>query len=167
MTIRIFANPYDITAHGFYFSNMADFESLYSSQLPVEEYEIEFIDGSDAELALFSAMKVSQANLEGYFELLDDLGDDDHTQAAVCYILENHLTDDPTDAVREASDLSLFEGSVEDYAWNYLEDCVFTKSTPSIFRNYFDVPSFARDLELGGDVTTFDWCGRHFVVSGA
>jgi hypothetical protein len=68
--------------------------------------------------------------------------------------------------MEQSGDVSLFEGTVEDYAWGYLEDCVFTQSTPEIFKNYFDVKSFARDLELGGDVTTFDWCGRQFVASG-
>jgi hypothetical protein len=40
-------------------------------------------------------------------------------------------------AVEQSSDVSLFLGTAEDYAWEYLEDCVFTKDTPKIFKNYF------------------------------
>jgi hypothetical protein len=111
-------------------------------------------------------MKVSQATISKYFDTIDNLGSDENRAAAVCYLLENGIASDIDDAVEPSSDVSLFEGTVEDYAWEYLEDCVFTKSTPEIFRNYFDVKSFARDLELGDDVATFTWCGRRFVASG-
>lgn len=167
MTVRLFANPYDISAQGFYFSSPEDFESQYEGHLPTEEYEIDFIDGTAAELALFNAMKVTQAALDEYFELISELDDDDMAQVSVCYLLENGIATDAADAVKRSSDLTIFEGTLKDYAWEYLEDCVFTKETPDIFRNYFDVEAFARDIELGGDVTTFEWCGRHFVVSGA
>lgn len=166
MTVRLFANPYDISAQGFYFSSAEDFEFQYENHLPTEEYEIDFIDGTAAELALFNAMKVSQVSLDEYFELISDLDDDDTAQVGVCYLLENGIASDAADAVSRASDLTIFEGSLKDYAWEHLEDCVFTKETPKIFRDYFDVDAFARDLEIGGDVTTFDWCGCHFVVSG-
>jgi hypothetical protein len=167
VTVRLFANPYDITAKGFYFSSIEDFTSQYEDHLPTEEYEIDFIDGTHAELALFNAMKVSQASLDEYFEIISDLDDDDMAQVGICYLLENGIASDTADAVSRASDLTIFEGSLKDYAWEYLDECVFTKETPNIFRNYFDVDAFARDLDVGGDVATFDWCGRHFVVSGA
>jgi hypothetical protein len=166
MTLSLFANPYDITASGFYFSSAADFEAKFESHLPVEEYEIEFIDGDEAESEIFNAMKVSQANLVRYFEVIEELESDELRSAALCYLLGNGIASNIDDAMEQSSDVSLFEGTVEDYAWEYLEDCVFTKDTPEIFKNYFDVKSFARDLELGGDVTTFDWCGRKFVASG-
>jgi len=45
-----------------------------------------------------------------------------------------------------------FKNGLEDYAYELVQDCYFTKETPDIFIRYFDYTSFARDLELNGDV---------------
>jgi len=35
--IKLYANPYDITAHGWYFSTAEDFEKKFKKHLPVED----------------------------------------------------------------------------------------------------------------------------------
>lgn len=42
--------------------------------------------------------------------------------------------------------------TLEDVAYNLVEECYFTKDTPSIFTNYFNYEAFARDLGHEG------WC---------
>lgn len=40
--------------------------------------------------------------------------------------------------------------TLEDVAYDLIEDCYFTKETPEIFRTYFDYAAFARDLHFDG-----------------
>ena len=46
--------------------------------------------------------------------------------------------------------------SLEDFAYEFLEDTGQLESVPENLRPYFDYEKFARDLELGGDVFTID-----------
>lgn len=46
--------------------------------------------------------------------------------------------------------------SVEDYAENFLEDMGTFQNVPDMLRNYFDFGAFARDMQMGGDITTAD-----------
>jgi antirestriction protein len=40
--------------------------------------------------------------------------------------------------------------NLEDYAYELVEECYFTKDTPDIFKTYFDYEAFARDLGYEG-----------------
>lgn len=46
--------------------------------------------------------------------------------------------------------------SLEDFAYEFLEDTGQLESVPDNLRPYFDSEKFGRDLELGGDVFTID-----------
>lgn len=70
----LYAQPYNIDAVGFYFTSAEEYEQKAEGLTdrygcPVEEFEIQYIDGDDG--ALFSAVGVDQSNLEAWFELLD------------------------------------------------------------------------------------------------
>jgi len=57
--------------------------------------------------------------------------------------------------------LGRFE-SLEDWAWDYLESSGELDKIPEHLRSYFDTKSYARDLELNGDVFTVeDGCEVH------
>ncbi|WP_245597398.1 antirestriction protein ArdA [Leisingera caerulea] len=78
----LFAQPYDISATGFYFEDFADYETKAAALRnhygqKVEEFEIQFIDGEAIDCALASAIGINQANLPQYFELVEELGDHD------------------------------------------------------------------------------------------
>ena len=52
MTTTLFANPYDISASGFYFTSMEEYDAKSAALRnecgqPVEEFEIDYIDGDD------------------------------------------------------------------------------------------------------------------------
>lgn len=44
--------------------------------------------------------------------------------------------------------------TLEEVAEEYVNDCLFTKDTPDIFRRYFDYEAFARDLSFDGYTET-------------
>ncbi|ASF49165.1 hypothetical protein [Methylophaga nitratireducenticrescens] len=71
--ITICAVSYDTSAAAFYFSTIAEYNEKYTKRLPVEEYEIQFIDGDNPKL--FSEAVICQSNLEFWFDSLADLDD--------------------------------------------------------------------------------------------
>jgi len=166
MSIVLHATPYAFDAAGFYFTSHEDYEQKYDTHLPIEEYEIQFIDGPDEALNLFNAMKVSQANVGDFFEAWENLEDEPQTLALVCHLMTDHSYQDVSDAREKAKDVSVFEGTVKDYAYDFVESAYFTRETPSIFKTYFDYDGFARDLEANGDVETLSIRGTSYVVSG-
>ncbi len=82
--LKLYAQPYDIEASGFYFSSLEEYEkkakknkNSYGQQ--VEEYEYQFIDGSDFDngqkvldaLGLEKFMEVSDGWMKDKIELLE------------------------------------------------------------------------------------------------
>jgi hypothetical protein len=64
---RLYAQPYDISAHGFYFETAAEYNEKASKLRnsygwPVEEFELQFIDGESIDAKLFEALGVHQGN---------------------------------------------------------------------------------------------------------
>ena len=93
-----FAQPCNFGAVGFYFGDLDEYQAKIGMVvgdfgMPVEEFEIQYIDGGEA--ALFEAVGVNQANLPAWFDLLDQLdGDEDRTLiachlAGLCYFLND------------------------------------------------------------------------------
>ena len=81
----LFANPYNIDAGGFYFESADEFTEKSPNLTdryvnPVEEFEIDFIDGDDA--TLFNACGIYQANLSTYFDDIEPLSE---TEKAALY----------------------------------------------------------------------------------
>ena len=77
---RFYAQPYDIMACGFFFTDADDYETkrkacrnAYGRQ--VEEFEIQFIDGDDLDAALFDALSVNQSNIIAFMARLDEWED--------------------------------------------------------------------------------------------
>jgi len=73
----LFAQPYDITANGFYFHSVEDYnenaeKSRNSAGFPVEEYELQFIDGESIDAALFKALDVNQANFGAFLDACEE-----------------------------------------------------------------------------------------------
>lgn len=158
------ATPYDISASGFYFSTYEEYAAKAATHCNaygqhVEEYEIQFIDGDNPRL--FSALSVNQATLAKWFEHFEALDDDEAVKAIYLAEVEGVAMDDIQD---QLDDVHLTEGSVTDYAQQYLEDSGLLAEVPESLRYYFDVEAFARDLVLGGDVTTFEVDGTIYVV---
>lgn len=163
------ATPYGIYEgfSGFYFESLEDYEAKYDAaeeKYGCKEYEIQFIEGGDNTLKLFDAMKVNQGNLDDYFEYCDKL--DDINMIAMDY-LTGCSGYSFTDALDKQDDVQIFEGTAVEYAAELMEDCYFSSDTPAIFRNYFDYDSFARDLEIEGNIYCLRIDGQDYVITNA
>ena len=151
------ATPYDINAHGFYFSTLEEYQekaekhtNIYGES--VEEYEIQFIDGEYPEL--FRELEINQANLDQWFEHFEDMEEE---EALKCL----YLASDRSMTIKEILDFDkdeiyLFEGTPKEYAENYLEETGMLDQIPENLRYYFDYDAFARDLVLGSDIAEFE-----------
>lgn len=167
MTNQYHATPYDISASGFYFSTYEEYCEKAATHTnsygqPVEEYEIQFIDGDN--YRLFNALGVNQANLESWFEEFEDLDEEEAIKAI--YLAEDLGYN--MEAIKDKlDDVCLFEGTAKEYAYSYLEDTGLLNEIPESLRYYFDTEAFARDMVLGGDINEITVDGSNFVVWGA
>ncbi len=145
-----FAQPYNISATGFYFADMEEYMTKATAAVddfgqPVEEFELQYIDGDHA--ALFNALRVSQASLADWFELVDELGEDEDRYVIACHLADlgyamNELAD-------RWDDYSLFRGTAADYAAEIVADCY---DLPDTIVAYIDFERLGRDMVLGGDI---------------
>ena len=150
----LYANPYGYGGSGFYFKSPEEYEKKYKANLhkgdspPYEEYEIDFIDGSAFELAVFEALEVHQGDVKKYFDLLDELDED---LMPAIHALTDYGGYDFKDALEKAEEAHLFEGSLTDAAYEYV-DSVGWEGMGDSASNYFDYDGFGRDIRIEGSM---------------
>jgi hypothetical protein len=148
--IQLHAQPYNIDATGFYFETLEAYDAKVAAckdafGCPVEEFEIQFIDGDDLEGELATAISLSQANMTRYLELIEDSDEDELTRLII--------------GLSEGYDLGTFDtDSIEIYEVEYLADQFIDEGmygeVPENLRNYLDTEMMGRDLGYDGYVET-------------
>jgi hypothetical protein len=73
---QLFAQPYDISATGFYFLTAEQYQEQSTKTrndrgFRVEEYEIQFIDGESIDAKLFEPLGVNQCNFREFLDACD------------------------------------------------------------------------------------------------
>ncbi|MFP6557306.1 antirestriction protein ArdA [Paraburkholderia sp. B3] len=162
------AQPYNLDARGFYFTSMEDYTAKAEANTdrwgaPVEEYELQFIDGTDAEAELFAALGINQANLEAWFDDVVDL--DEREQAALSYIVGD-LGYSLADALDKIDDVNLYAGSLVEAATELFDE-LYLHDIPQAVRYYVDYEAFARDQRLAGAMTETEFAGTTYTVTNA
>lgn len=153
----LFAQPYDISARGFYFDTASEY-SAKASKLkndygqPVEEFEIQFNGGDGLDAKLFEALGVNQANHEAFFEAVTDWSDDDKIKVIIAVGEAGYkftLGDDEPDQF----EVDLYQAdSLADLAAQFVEEGLYGEM-PDPLRNYIDYDAIARDLSVDyGDI---------------
>ncbi|WP_035383106.1 antirestriction protein ArdA [Ferriphaselus sp. R-1] len=164
---EFYAQPYNLDARGFYFTTTEEFETL-SSQcvdaygLPVEEFEIQFIDGTSAEADLFRACSVNQANLGQFLALLDET--DDHQLPALAYLCD--LGYSMEQAMNSMDDVTIFHGNLSDAAEELFDEC-YLHQIPEHLHAYIDYDCFANDCQISGDMVEFEFGGETYTITNA
>jgi len=166
MNNQYFAKPYNGDVSGFYFTDYADYSEQVASLVdsygePVDELELYFIDGDNAQL--FNAIGINQANLEQWFNELESLGGEELIKAI--YLAE-FLNVDMSNIPDQLDEVSLFEGRSDEYAEEYITDSGLLDDMPENLRYYFDVEAFARDMLLSGDINEVEIMGTTYVAWG-
>lgn len=149
---QVYINPYVDSSKGFYASSKKQYlEGVEKLQRRgIEEYEVDFIDGSSAHAALFKALKIGPSDVELWFDTIEDLDDDQ--MAALYHRAELGVDwrEDLDEIESRTLDPWPREGTVRDYAEQLVDDIgVESVSNPEF---YFDFESFGRDLRISGDL---------------
>ena len=106
----LFAQPYNLDAQGFYFHSTEEFETQSENLrdrfgCPVEEFEIQFIDGEGADL--FEACGINQSNLFMWFDEIEVL--DEHEKISL-HFLAGILGYSLDSAMNKIDEVSIFHG---------------------------------------------------------
>jgi antirestriction protein len=155
-----YAQPYDISATGFYF----DTEDQYQAKIrtikndygqTVEEFEIQFIDGETIDAQLTEAIGINQANICQAMELIDEWSDDQKVRAIIavgeCGYSFNSKRFDP-----DHIDIDLYEiDSLRDLAMQFVDDGLFGE-IPERISMYLDYEMIARELACDYSMISID-----------
>ena len=165
---NFYAQPDSLDAGGFYFSDFEDYEAKVEALRdcwgnPVEEFEIQFIDGSSEQSALFQACGVGQANLEAFLEMLDEVPE---YQFSALYYLCGVQGYGMAEALDKLDEVTIFSGSLEDASAELFDEC-YAHEIPENLRVYIDYSAFARDCLCGGDMAEFEFAGETCTCTNA
>ena len=161
MTI-LYAQPYDISADGFYFESADDYAAKAKANRnshgdPVEEYEIQFIDGEDLNCALAKAWELNQANFPAFYEAAENWEQDDK----LCYIVAVGECGYAQDSDPSQLDVTLYQlSSMRELAVQFVEDGLYGEIPKRLFF-YLDYDAIARDLSM--DYSEITIAGTHYI----
>lgn len=152
---QLYAQPYNLDATGFYFDSLDMYQTRArqchdSFGLPVEEFEIMFIDGDDLDCALANAWSLDQASLQHYFNAVENWSDDDKLIYAIAVGECGYAQDsDPSQL-----DVDIYTGmTLRDLAHMFVDEGLF-RAIPENVECYLDYDRIARDLSVDYTETT-------------
>jgi len=161
---QLYAQPYHLFATGFYFATAEEF-SVKSSELrnefgePVEEFEIQFIDGEAIDCALAKAIGLYQGTVGQFFTAVDAW---DHQQKLVIILAVDACGYDFTEDMQpEDFDLDVYAlDSLRELAEQFVEEGLFGDISERL-QGYLDYEAIARDLAV--DYSEAEIAGTHLV----
>lgn len=159
------AQPYDLAATGFYFESAEEFaakmaKAANSYGQPVEEFEIQFIDGENIDCALAEAWGINQANIRSYFDAVESWSDQDKT-AVIIAVAEAGFSFDPETITPSDFDIDIYHvRSMTDLAEDFVAEGLFG-DIPDHLTPYIDYDAIARDLAI--DYTETEIAGDHLI----
>jgi antirestriction protein len=148
----LFAQPYDISAHGFYFDSFDDYAQKSATLRndygdPVEEFEIQFIDGDDIDCVLASAWSLHQGGISTFFDAVSDW--DDHQKITfIIAVGECGYAFDPASGHPDDFEVDIYEmDSLTALAESFVDEGLYG-DIPEILAFYIDYEAIARDLSV-------------------
>ena len=163
----LFAQPYDVSACGFYFDSFEDYSDKASNLKnthgqPVEEFEIQTIDGEEIDCAMAKAWDIHQGDIAAFFEAVDDW--DEHQK--LCFIIavgECGYSFDPATDHPDQFDVDIYEmDSLKELAEHFVDEG-FYGDIPERLQFYIDYQAIARDLAVEYSELTI--AGKRFVYA--
>ena len=165
---QLFAQPYDISANGFYFDTVERYDDKAKSLRnsygePVEEFEIQFIDGDDIDAAVFRALGVHQGDISSFLEACEEWDYEDKVRAIIAVGEVGYDFDFKSDHPAYF-DVDIYEfENLRDLAEQFVDEGLFG-DIPENIQCYLDYDAIARDLGVDYSETTI--AGRRYVWRG-
>ena len=161
---QLHAQPYDLSATGFYFETADEFDTRAKALRndygdPVEEFEIQFIDGESIDCDLAKAIGINQANFVQYLVGVDTW-EDWEKQTLIIAIGECGYNFEP-DLDPIQFDVEIHEvDSLRELAEQFVDEGLYGE-VPEAFQYYIDYEAIARDLAV--DFSEITIAGERYV----
>lgn len=162
--LTLYAQPYDILAKGFFFESAESYAAQATTKtnhygLPVEEFEIQVIDGDPLDIALADATQVHQGDIPAIYDAIDRL--DDHQKQAAIIALREGLSFSLTEDEPDDLDIDIYPiDSLRELAEQFVDEGLFG-DIPERLQFYIDYDAIARDL--GMDYTEASIAGERVI----
>lgn len=162
---QLHAQPYDISANGFYFETVEEFTTKAKTNRndygqEVEEYELQFIDGEAVDCDLAKAWGINQANFGQYLEAVDDW-DDHQKKMFIIAVGQCGYSFDPDTINPDDFDVDIYAvESMKKLAGQLIDEGLFGK-IPEHLANYIDMDAIAYDP--GYDYTETEIAGETLI----
>ncbi len=152
MSISLYAQPYDLSATCFYFCSAEEFKAKSSALKnihgdQVEEFEIQFIDGSDLDHAFAKAFSLYQSNISAFFEIIERWED----WQKICFIIavgECGYSYDVNTLGPNDYDVDIYaETSLRELVEQFVQEGLYG-DIPAPLASYIDYEAIARDLSV-------------------
>ena len=163
----LYANPYDISASGFYFESAEDYHAKAKALRndygePVEEFEIEFIDGDEIDCALAKAWWLYQSNFASFFDACEDW-DEEQKRRFIIAVGECGYSFDPAKDTPDQFDVDIYEcDCMRELAESFVDEGLYG-AIPDHLANYIDYDAIARDLSM--DFTETEIAGVRLIYA--
>ncbi|MGH1416954.1 MAG: antirestriction protein ArdA [Pelagimonas sp.] len=148
---QLHAQPYDLAASGFYFETAEEYTEKAAKLRndygdPVEEFEIQFIDGERIDCALAAAIGLYQSNITQFFKAVEDWDDDQKTRVILAVAECGY--DFTADTQPDDFDLEIYPvETLRELAEQFVEEGLFG-DIPERLQFYIDYDAIARDLGM-------------------
>ena len=125
-----YAQPYNISVTGFYFTSAQEFESKADKLRnrfgePVEEFEIHFIDGEAIDFELARALGIHQVDVGAFIEAAEVWGEHEK-RVLIIAAGECGYTVDLKDADPDSFDIDIYEGlTMRDLEIQFVDEGLF------------------------------------------
>lgn len=165
--ITLHAQPYDISATGFYFETVEQYQEHADKAVndygdPVEEFEIQFIDGDALDCALAQAWSLSQFNIEAYLQAAEEW-DEDRKRRYIIAVGECGYSHDQIANCPDSDAVDIYYiDSLRDLAESFVDEGLYGE-IPDTLTNYIDYDAIARDLSV--DFTETEIAGERLVYA--
>lgn len=161
---QLFAQPYDISANGFYFDSVEEYQAKAAKAVnhcgePVEEFEMQFVDGEDIDCALAKAIGINQANIADFLELAEDWEDWEKINVIIACGECGYDFDPECDPDLLGVEL-YYVDSLKELAEQFVEEGLYG-DIPESLQYYIDYGAIARDL--GVEYSEIDVAGQSYV----
>ena len=159
------AAPYGISTTGFYFKTYEEYCQKAKTHTnaygqPVEEFEIQFIDGETIDYELAQAWELNQANFSDYFDAVETWDDEQKKIYIIavgeCSYSHDQIANDP-----DAIDIMIYQlDSLIELAELFVDEG-FYGEIPENLPFYIDYDAIAHDL--GFDYSEISIAGKNYV----
>lgn len=149
---QFYAQPYDISATGFYFETIEEYDARYAACKnhygeSVEEFEIQFIDGESIDAQLFKALGIHRGDISSFIDAADSW-DDEQKIHVIIAVGECGYQFDISNDTPEQFDITLYEAqSMKELAEQFVDEGLYGE-IPESLQYYIDYDAIARDLSI-------------------